>query len=209
MNFVLCIFFCAVMQVMLTTSCRAWEKVSPLLIDNLGGCSWSWSQESNLILEHGCDNCCHPALSTAVGWGNGSGSWKASLEHDGLFLKCWEEGQGRHGAKTLLHTGIAKVATHIPAAIALWGKKIWEKSEAGRMQPPAPSLGLNPMNQVRAQWCAQSISYHLPCKEIHCGTVCLIAASKCLHAGFLWGGRRCMARQLVSPLIYMHGSSQR
>lgn len=134
MNFVLCIFFCAVMQVMLTTSCRAWEKVSPLLIDNLDGCSWSWSQESNLILEHGCDNCCHPALSTAVGWGNGSGSWKASLEHDGLFLKCWEEGQGRHGAKTLLHTGIAKVATHIPAAIAMNQRQLLHNQPDARLQ---------------------------------------------------------------------------
>uniref|UniRef100_A0A8C2Y6P1 Sushi domain-containing protein n=1 Tax=Coturnix japonica TaxID=93934 RepID=A0A8C2Y6P1_COTJA len=58
---------CAVMQVMLTSSCRVRVKVSPLLISSLDGSSWSWSGESKLILEHGCDNSCHPALSTSLG----------------------------------------------------------------------------------------------------------------------------------------------
>lgn len=104
------------------------------------------------------------------------GSWRASLELDGLFLKRWEKRERCQRAKALLRASVAKVATGIPAAIALWGKER-RFERRGRLEEGFQPRTQPPHIEGREQRCARSISYHLPCKEIAYGTACVIAAT--------------------------------
>lgn len=112
------------------------------------------------ILELGCDNRPCPAPRAALG------SWRALLELDGLFLKCWGEDEWCQGAKALLCARAAEVTTRIPALVAVsqrellhnqpgaglhWSCTLWHTTSDSSSILPSLTHQLHPKETLPSQ----------------------------------------------------------